>query len=184
MLWLPLLVLSMVRTEIITWWRLVLVLVLERPPIVMVIHWLLPLVLIGIFSVKVATRTQQITKKLFGFANIIMELTLPVAAVMNGGVLMPIISSRFGCLRLFGMIRKNALCQMELRYIYGVTMWLVFNQVLWVVRNRMYRVRKIAMKRILPVTRWGGMWLIKEPVLFQPIMYGIVYGKSLAKMVR
>lgn len=43
---------------------------------------------------------------------------------------------------------------------------------------------KIAMKRILPVTRWGGMWLIKEPVLFQPIMYGIVYGKSLAKMVR
>lgn len=35
-------------------------------------------------SVKVATRTQQITKKLFGFANIIMELTLPVAAVMNG----------------------------------------------------------------------------------------------------
>lgn len=150
--------------------------------IVMAIHWLFSLVLIGIFSVKVATRTQQITKKLFGFANIIMELTLPVAAVMNGGVLMPIISSRFGCLRLFWMIRKNALCQMELRYIYGVNAVFVFNQVGSAKSN--VPSAKDRYEANIARDSMGGMCLSRNRYYSNPIMYGIVYGKSLAKMVR
>lgn len=150
----------------------------------MVIHWLLPLVLIGIFFREGGNQNSTDNKE----AIWVCQYNYGTYSTGGGGnewwrINANNIESVWMSTTVRNDTKKRTLSNGTQIYLWGDNVACFQPGIMGSAKSNVPSA-KDRYEANIARDSMGGMWLIKEPVLFQPIMYGIVYGKSLAKMVR